>query len=1018
MTSAHQQNSSNHSLADNYARWDFYEASSSSEEEDVQDLAKTNAQFAAMEADLKQREEDRKRKHEAAMREKEKGNECYKKKQYLDAIECYTRAIALKKDDKSLYSNRSLMYLFIHNYQAALKDCNTAIDIYECFESEKRSVQVDYDTQRLLIKIYLRKVNALKALKQFSEAHDTLQRVDDILVKELGGDTKASEREADRKEMVKLKTSLQEEQTMEEKAAALRQSRQQQTDQTSTTATTSEEKNIEPTPQPSDIDSEVKHSQPIARASKQETLQTIEEILDTLVTFNTNYLMAINHTNAAASSIDSLNIPSLDRLKNIFLSSSSSSSSSEELESSIVWFHEKKGFSLTVRFALQLLQLLVKKRSSSSTTPDVHVHSACAPFYSSLSDLFSLWLHMVTQEKLVLFRDHYLQEKGSEFISLWLQEEIFYIVSLKAQTQKTQDDTLLLTDQQIKLFSQTFEFLGLLSERAQGRASLCTSIPFTFALTSPATTQHPYSAQSLQQPASYILDAALIILESYDHIKEKHQHSVASKKTTPSSSSFDKTQIQNQYLALLQASYHTLLVLSNLAFEPKFRTYFATLYHEQSNCIDTMQLILQAALPPTFDQQTASKSEESTVNTTSLAALYGTTFSSTFSLALFACSLTFFLNIFTHPALRQLFLQAETQSNKLQPHRLLLKSSTATPTKAASKSSSDSSQLFATLLSSYLNIMQVWRHLGYQLSIDVSKTTASTSNNNTSSSKKNLVKERQEVIEITERILALLMNLAVDDAINPHVYTSIESSMVDLVGILRVSLQSASHKSQLDDIKASTVSNYLTDSSSSSSSSSSTTGQPHAMSLIYERSLGLIGRGCKHSHIQTIVIEKEIIPLVLELLSLHDLTMEASSSSMKYTKTTMEHAIRVLANLLSGHPELATTVMNFQSSSLPKKSGLTIIKSLLAQQTNTFLCGNAALALGLCIKDKKEAIPLIMDAVDPLISLLRTEKMKVVHQNAAICLARMSAHPPVIAILREKRAMELMYGTLGNNMKK
>lgn len=182
------------------------------------------------------------------------------------------------------------------------------------------------------------------------------------------------------------------------------------------------------------------------------------------------------------------------------------------------------------------------------------------------------------------------------------------------------------------------------------------------------------------------------------------------------------------------------------------------------------------------------------------------------------------------------------------------------------------------------------------------------------------------------------------------------------------------------------------------------------------------------------------------------------------------------ANLLSGHPELATTVMNFQSSSLPKKSGLTIIKSLLAQQTNTFLCGNAALALGLCIKDKKEAIPLIMgkegdetysaatsfkpviiivmillhdsrthsldlmahtfcalvtekclvltlillvlDAVDPLISLLRTEKMKVVHQNAAICLARMSAHPPVIAILREKRAMELMYGTLGNNMKK
>ena len=59
-----------------------------------------------------------------------------------------------------------------------------------------------------------------------------------------------------------------------------------------------------------------------------------------------------------------------------------------------------------------------------------------------------------------------------------------------------------------------------------------------------------------------------------------------------------------------------------------------------------------------------------------------------------------------------------------------------------------------------------------------------------------------------------------------------------------------------------------------------------------------------------------------------------------------------------------------------------------------------------------------LDGVDLLISLLRNDKLKVVHQNVAICLARMSAHPPVLAILREKRAMELMYATLGNNMKK
>ena len=83
------------------------------------------------------------------------------------------------------------------------------------------------------------------------------------------------------------------------------------------------------------------------------------------------------------------------------------------------------------------------------------------------------------------------------------------------------------------------------------------------------------------------------------------------------------------------------------------------------------------------------------------------------------------------------------------------------------------------------------------------------------------------------------------------------------------------------------------------------------------------------------------------------------------------------ATLLSSHPEIATTVVTFQptasasasaaatasspsASTKTQKNGLTILKGLLVEQTNTFLCGNAALALGLCIKDKKEFIPMVM----------------------------------------------------------
>jgi tetratricopeptide (TPR) repeat protein len=53
---------------------------------------------------------------------KELGNNAFKEKNWIEAKNCFTKAIELNPDNEIFYSNRSAAELFLRSYDDALKD--------------------------------------------------------------------------------------------------------------------------------------------------------------------------------------------------------------------------------------------------------------------------------------------------------------------------------------------------------------------------------------------------------------------------------------------------------------------------------------------------------------------------------------------------------------------------------------------------------------------------------------------------------------------------------------------------------------------------------------------------------------------------------------------------------------------------------------------------------------------------------------------------------------------------------
>uniref|UniRef100_A0A8C6NBQ9 Uncharacterized protein n=1 Tax=Melopsittacus undulatus TaxID=13146 RepID=A0A8C6NBQ9_MELUD len=87
--------------------------------------------LAELEKDAKERAKQRKRNEHLANALKEKGNDAFRKGDYVRAIQKYTEGLEKLRTKQELYTNRAQAYLKVHEYEKAIGDCEWALKCNE-----------------------------------------------------------------------------------------------------------------------------------------------------------------------------------------------------------------------------------------------------------------------------------------------------------------------------------------------------------------------------------------------------------------------------------------------------------------------------------------------------------------------------------------------------------------------------------------------------------------------------------------------------------------------------------------------------------------------------------------------------------------------------------------------------------------------------------------------------------------------------------------------------------------------
>jgi tetratricopeptide (TPR) repeat protein len=153
----------------NYKAWEYWEPETDSEDEGDPIVPKDSPEFAAMEADIKDRHKKQAEKSKTAEKCRLRGNQCMKEGDFVGAIEHYDEGIEYKRDKKELWTNKALAELKVFRWADAIASCNKVIEYTEIFE-EGFSKSADS-----CFKAFTRRAVALRALHKWAEALEDLE---------------------------------------------------------------------------------------------------------------------------------------------------------------------------------------------------------------------------------------------------------------------------------------------------------------------------------------------------------------------------------------------------------------------------------------------------------------------------------------------------------------------------------------------------------------------------------------------------------------------------------------------------------------------------------------------------------------------------------------------------------------------------------------------------------------------------------------------------------------------------
>ncbi|BBN19665.1 stress-induced-phosphoprotein 1 [Marchantia polymorpha subsp. ruderalis] len=112
--------------------------------------------------DIPDEEKEKRERKAQALKEKELGNEFYKKKLFDEAVSHYTKALELYDEDISFLTNRAAVYLEMGQYENCIKDCDKAVE-------RGREVHADY---KMISRALTRKGTAYVKLAKCSKDYD------------------------------------------------------------------------------------------------------------------------------------------------------------------------------------------------------------------------------------------------------------------------------------------------------------------------------------------------------------------------------------------------------------------------------------------------------------------------------------------------------------------------------------------------------------------------------------------------------------------------------------------------------------------------------------------------------------------------------------------------------------------------------------------------------------------------------------------------------------------------------